>query len=82
MAAQRPARQILENDFLTVRCMILDLAAALDRIDRGDGREQIADDAQLQLLQQGVKLLDQAGPGRAEQLQLLFSDEYVPGWNA
>lgn len=81
MSATRSAKGILDSDFLTIRCQILNLASALDRIDRGEDRNSIDDDPQLKLLRDGLALLQQPGPGRAEKVQLHFSDQYVPGWN-
>lgn len=82
MVAARTARNILEQDFLEIRCLILNLAAALDRIDRAEGADAIGNHEQMQLLQGGLDLLQQEGPGRAEKVQLHFSDKYQEGWNA
>jgi hypothetical protein len=79
--AARAAQEILEQDFLTVRCLILDLAAALDRIDRGENSSQVQNHEQLKLLQGGLDILQEPGPGRAEKVQLHFSDQYQEGWN-
>jgi hypothetical protein len=81
MATARSAQKILEQDFLSMRCLILDLAAALDRIDRADGADGIDKHEQMQLLQGGLDLLKQDGPGRAEKVQLHFSDQYQEGWS-
>lgn len=82
MVTARSAQDILEQDFLAMRCLILDLAAALDRIDRAEGAGSIDKHEQMQLLQGGLDLLKQDGPGRAEKVQLHFSDKYKEGWNA
>lgn len=81
MTSPRPAQRILENDFLSMRCLILDLAAALDRVDRGKDRASIETHQQLELLRGGLAILQADGPGRAEKVQMLFSDSYRPGWN-
>jgi len=81
MAVTRSAQQILEQDFLSMRCLILDLAAALDRIDRAEGASEIEKTEQMKLLQGGIDLLNTAGPGRAAKVQLHFSDQYEAGWN-
>ncbi len=81
MVAARTAKEILERDFLAMRCLILDLAAALDRIDRADGSDSVDRHEQMQLLQGGLDILQQEGPGRAEKVQLHFSDQYQAGWN-
>ena len=69
------AKCALDASYLEARSKILDLAAILDRIDRGGG---IAD-ARLDRLRQGLRLLD-GNEGRAERIQHLFSLEYDPAW--
>jgi len=81
MTATRTAQDILEQDFLNIRCLILDLAASLDRIDRAEGSDSVANHEQMKLLQGGIDLLKADGPGRAAQVQLHFSDQYEEGWN-
>jgi len=81
MTATRSAQEILEQDFLDIRCLILDLAAALDRIERGEGAETVAHHEQMKLLQGGLDILKVDGPERAEKVQLHFSDQYEEGWN-
>ncbi len=75
------ARETLDNQFLTMRCGLLDLAAAFDRIERAAGAVELGDDAQLTQLREGIAILASSGPDRAERLQLLFSDSYQAGWN-
>jgi hypothetical protein len=79
--AVRAAQDILEQDFLTVRCLILDLASALDRIERGENSSQLKSHEQLKLIRGGLDILQENGPGRAEKVQLHFSDKYQEGWN-
>ena len=73
------AAAALDAFFLDARSRLLDLAATLDRIDRGAGRDAVAADLRLAQLRAGVERL-LAGPGRAEAVQELFSDAYDPGW--
>ena len=75
------AEQILERQFLEMRCGLLDLAASFDRISRADGSGSLANDERLQLLAEGIKILSSDAENRAERLQMLFSDDYVEGWN-
>lgn len=75
------ASDILERQFLEMRCGILTLAAALDRLDRAEGAEVIKEDERRQRLQEGIEILLSDGDDRAERLQLLFSDPYQEGWN-
>jgi hypothetical protein len=72
-----PAAKALDLFFLDARARVLDLAAILDRIDRGAGPRE---DPRLAKLRQAVALLQAGGPGRAEKVQQLFSLDYDPNW--
>lgn len=76
----RPAEQVLQLEFHAARAKILELAATLDRLDRCNG--SVENQAQYQLLQQGIALLHSKDANRAEQLQLLMSRPYDPAWQA
>jgi hypothetical protein len=80
MAGVNQAPQILERHFLEVRCGLLDMAAALDRMERASGFADVQNDARLEKIRRGLKILASPGTDRAEQIQLLFSDEYEAGW--
>lgn len=80
MSSPHSARQILDRHYLEIRSKILDLAASLDRIDRTADQASIQDDPRLARLQSGIKLLLSNSADRAEQVQMLFSDAYTPGW--
>lgn len=74
-----PAEQTLNREFLEIRAKILELAASLDRLDRGDGN--VADDPRMRLVRGGLQILTgDADADRAEQLQLLFSQPYEETW--
>ncbi len=53
-------QRVLERDFLDCRCMILELAAALDRIDRAGGAS--VSDARLDTLRAGLRVLASPAP--------------------
>ncbi len=72
------AEQALDRYFLEARSKLLDLAATLDRIDRGSARTQ--DDPRLVKIRQARDVLDDANGGRAERIQKIFSLEYEPDW--
>ena len=74
------AREHLDREFLNIRAALLDIAAALDRLDRGADREGIAHDPRLADLLQAVRLLGDGQPDRAKRIQALFSDPYDPAW--
>ena len=75
------AQDILDRHYLELRCGLLDLAAAFDRIERAQGSAATASDPRMQLLARGLDIVASGGTDRAERLQLLFSDPYVDGWN-
>lgn len=78
--AQQPARETLEREFLPLRGKLLELAAALDRIERsGDGP---VEDARLEQIDRALTALRQPGTDRAERLQMIFSLPYEPNWNS
>ena len=75
--------------FLAIRSLLVELAAALDRTERhasgnhASGSQLAAApleaDPRWKLLEAAVDRLAE-GPGRAEALQMLFSDPYEPAW--
>ncbi len=74
----RNASEVLDREWLTVRARLIEVAAALDRIDRADG--SVADDPRIQQIAQTLGILAQEKENRAEQLQLAFSLPYEPKW--
>lgn len=81
MGTIQTAAQVLDRHFLEIRCGLLDLAAALDRIERSDAFVKTKSDARLGQIQEALQVLASEGGNRAERLQMLFSDEYQAGWN-
>ncbi len=81
MQDPRDVAVILDRDFLNTRSGILDLAAALDRLDRAPAHpDDRPPDRRLAQLRQAIEALLEPGPGRAETVQRLFSLEYDPEW--
>ncbi len=74
-----PSRTALDAFFLEARCKLLDLAAILDRIDRG-GDGAVQKDARLANIRQALEALGDERPGRAERIQRIFSLDYDPSW--
>jgi hypothetical protein len=73
------AQQTLDRHFLEIRARLLDLAAMLDRVDRGDGGP--LEDPRLAKIESGLKiLLEDHAPDRAARIQQLFSRPYDPAW--
>lgn len=75
------AAAVLDRAYLEVRCKLLEVAASLDRIDRAEGSDTLADDPRLRQLLGGIAILASNESDRAERIQMLFSDPYVPNWN-
>lgn len=75
------AQEIFERQFLEMRCGLLNLAAARDRIARASGADAVANDERMRQLQEAIRIVASDGDDRAERLQLLFSDEYIESWN-
>jgi len=78
MSQPLSAPEILNREFLEMRCKILDLAAAFDRLGRADGTA--ADDPRLARLREGLTIVLEEPHERAEHVQLLFSRAYDDGW--
>lgn len=68
----------LDREFLPARAKILEIAAALDRIQRASPED--AEDPRWKQLQDGIKLLQSEDLERAEQVQLLFSRPFDEQW--
>lgn len=71
------AEQALGAAYLEIRSRLLDLAATLDRIDRGGGADS---DRRAATIRGAISALATAGPARAEAVQRVFSLEYEPAW--
>ena len=74
----RKCADVLEQEFLPARAKVLEVAAALDRIDRADGT--IATEARRAQLQAAIQVLLRPEDDRAEQIQLIFSRPYKGDW--
>ncbi len=78
MASPFPEVSPLEREYLPVRAKILEIASALDRIQRTSESE--LDDPRWQQLQSAINLLFATDPERAERVQMLFSRTYEQDW--
>jgi hypothetical protein len=72
-------REVLDAYFLETRCMLLEIGATLDRLDRAaeaNSDSTITADGRLERIHQSLALLAQreTTPDRAERLLNLFSD--------
>jgi hypothetical protein len=71
--------QVLDTYFLENRCMLIEIAATLDRYDRAvdrHGAPAAGDEARLDKMFESLRILAEARgrPDRAERLLTLFSD--------
>ena len=80
MSTVRDADSVLNRDFLEIRSKVLEVAAALDRIDRAPETPGIPPDRRLSQLRRAMESLLEPGPDRAETVQRIFSLEYDPAW--
>jgi len=78
MTFPRTRSEVLDREFLEIRAGILQVASALDRIDRADGSAE--SDARLRQIRGGLELLLCEGDDRAERVQLAFSRPYDEAW--
>lgn len=72
------AEELLDHEFLVVRAKILEIAAALDRLDRGNG--DAVNDPRTEKLHRGLEALLSREQNRAERIQQIFSLPYDEGW--
>ena len=75
-----PAPKVLDQFFLEARARLLDLAAILDRIQRGPEAIAVAKDPRLARIRKALEVLGDQPSDRAERLQKIFSLDYDPAW--
>jgi hypothetical protein len=73
-----PASRALEQYFLDARCRLLDVAAILDRIDRGNDASAATADPRMKKIRRALEVLLNGNGRRAELIQLIFSLDYDP----
>ncbi len=76
MSTRLDAREMLDREFLEIRCRILDVAAALDRISGATGSGAVQADPRLGKLRTAATVLTDGEPDRARRVQMVFSDPY------
>lgn len=69
----------LDAYFLEARSKLLDVAAILDRINRG-GAGPVQNDPRLAKIRQALEVLHDLSGGRAERIQQIFSLDYDSTW--
>jgi hypothetical protein len=78
MPTLRPAADVFEQEFLPIRAKILEIASALDRLDRASG--SISSDPRHEKIRAAIHTLLRPDDDRAEQVQLIFSRPYDDEW--
>jgi hypothetical protein len=78
MSSQRTASQVFDQELLPIRAKLLEVAAALDRIDRAKG--STSGDQRRTQVQAAIQILLRPEDDRAEQIQLIFSRPYEDDW--
>jgi hypothetical protein len=78
MSNSRTAGAVFEQELLPIRAKLLEIAAALDRIDRSVGT--ISSDRRRTQVQAAIQVLLRPEDDRAEQIQLIFSRPYNEDW--
>jgi hypothetical protein len=76
------AEAALNRYYLETRCKIIEIAANLDRVDRGTGGGSVRNDPRFAKIRDAVGALLADKEGRAEQCQMIFSLPYDSGWRA
>ena len=80
MLATRTISAVLDRDYLEIRARILELAAALDRIDRAAEGPSHPPDRRLAQIRAALETLVVPEPDRAETVQRIFSLNYDNNW--
>jgi len=71
MKQQGSAANVLDREFLGIRCRLIDLAATLDCIDRAGG--PVAGDPRWLQIRRSLDVLASGDAARAERVELAFS---------
>jgi hypothetical protein len=68
---------VIEQEFLPLRAKLLEIGAALDRLER---EGVAAGEPRLAKIRAAIEALLEGGDDRAEQIQLVFSRPYEDEW--
>jgi hypothetical protein len=78
MPNAQTAAVVFDQELLPIRAKLLEIAAALDRVDRARGT--VASDPRRTQVQAAIQVLLRPEDDRAEQIQLIFSRPYDDDW--
>jgi len=74
------AEAVLDRHFLEMRCRLIDLAAAFDRIDRAGDAARAGRDERIHQLEEAARILVDGRGDRAVRILMAFSDPYDDDW--
>jgi hypothetical protein len=80
MPSRLSAAEMLDREFLQIRCRLVEIAAALDRIDASRGSEELAHERTLLQVQEATRLLGNRSTDRTRRVQMLFSLPHDEDW--
>ena len=69
---------VFDQEFLPLRAKLIEVAAALDRLDRVE--EPVGREPRRERIRAAIEALLESGGDRAEQIQLVFSRPYEVDW--
>lgn len=78
MINHRTPQQVLDAELLAIRAKLLELAAAIDRVERAEGAPPAPET--MASIRSAIETLLRPGSNRAEQVQLLFSRPFSDNW--
>ena len=78
MTKVRSSTDVFEQEFLSIRAKLLEVAASLDRLDRASG--SLTSESRLKQIQAAINVLLRPQDDRAEQIQLIFSRPFEDDW--
>jgi hypothetical protein len=78
MQQTRNTNEVFEQEFLPIRAKLLEVASALDRLDRASG--SLSSESRRMQIHAAIQVLLRPEDDRAEQIQLIFSRPYEDGW--
>ena len=81
MRHQLTAEAALDRYFLETRCKLIEIAATMDRIQRGKGSATIKNDPRLAQIRSALDILRAEAPQRAQQCQMAFSLPHDETWS-
>lgn len=83
MTTPLSAEETLEREYLLIRAKILEIGAAIDRVERGNGAGSLTSDPRLHEISKALETLSKpigSAADRAEAIQLIFSLPYRDSW--